>query len=78
MNFSDDETEVDRMLREMEIDELNLSPESVGGEESPNADVRDNCDTRGRHPKKGATGYCEIWDALATGLTRHYLQWCRK
>ena len=41
MSFSEDKTELDRMLGEMEIDELNLSPESVGGVESPNADVRD-------------------------------------
>ena len=41
MSFSDDEMELDRMLGEMEIDELNLLPESFGGVESPNADVRD-------------------------------------
>ena len=70
--------EVDRILGKMEIDELNLSLESVGGVESLNADVRDKRYTRGRHHKKGATGHCEIRDALATSLTRHYLQWCRK
>ena len=42
MSFSDDETELDQMLGEMEIDRLNWSPESVGGVESPSADVNDS------------------------------------
>ena len=56
MNFSEDETELDRILGEADIDEPNLSPESTGGVKSPNADVRSNSDTERQAPREGSDG----------------------
>ena len=58
MSFSEDETELDRVLGEMDIDELNLSPESAGGVKSPSADVRSNRNIEGQaHVPRIKLGY---------------------
>ena len=56
MNFSEEETKLDQILGEADVDEPNLSPESTGGVKSSNADVCSNSDTERKAPREGSDG----------------------
>ena len=51
---SKDELELDRMLGEVDIDELILKPKSNGGVKSPDVDIHVNRDTERQGPQEGA------------------------